>query len=839
MKLQQIDIDVAKNMQGFPLVNNMIISKLSDPPYYTCMPNPFLQQFIEKHGTFYDEKNDSYHREPFAFDVSEGKNDPLYNAHSYHTKVPYKAIMRYILHYTNPGDIIFDGFCGSGMTGVAAQLCGNVDAATKEAISHEMPYAEWGERKSILNDLSPEACFIAYNYNTPVDIQLFQETAEKIIKECRQECGWVYKTDHFGDISLGYGEINYTVWSDVFICPNCGEELILWDISVLDSGDVLSKPKCTHCGVDINKNKSERASYLYTDSNTNAVICEAKQVPVKIFYTYNKKRFSKKIDINDRLLIEKIQNLTIPYWYPTDELPIGYNTEQPKRSHNFHKVNQLYTRRNLYVLSKCYDLINQTQNTRIRNMLLFWFSSIYSRSHKCNRYMPNHNRHVGPLSGTLYIPYFQAEINILNLLEDKLASVLSLAQINSNGFITNQSAVALDNIPDNCIDYIFTDPPFGDNLNYSELNFIWESWLQCKTNNITEAVVNKIQNKALPEYQDLMTKCFTEFYRILKPNRWITVEFHNSKNAVWNSIHESLRKSGFIVADIKILDKQKFTTKQLSMASSTKQDLVISAFKPVSSFNEKIFSLKDNEESVWKFVSEYLKHLNIVVINNGKIQPIQEREAFLLYDRMIAYHIVNGLSVPLDAPEFYKGLDERYIRRDSMYFLVDQVNEYDAARINTEFESIQFKIFISDEQSAISWLYKELETPQLYSEIQPKFLKERNETKLDKIPELKQLLEETFIQDNEGKWYIPDATKAGDIAKLREKRLLKDFEEYLKGKGKLKVFRTEAIRAGFAKLWKQKDYASIIKVANRLPEQIIQEDDKLLMYYDISLSRVE
>jgi hypothetical protein len=43
-------------------------------------------------------------------------------------KVPHKAIMRYILHYTEPGDIVFDGFCGTGMTGVAAQMCGNPDA---------------------------------------------------------------------------------------------------------------------------------------------------------------------------------------------------------------------------------------------------------------------------------------------------------------------------------------------------------------------------------------------------------------------------------------------------------------------------------------------------------------------------------------------------------------------------------------------------------------------------------------------------------------------------------------------------------------------------------------
>ena len=74
--------------------------------------------------SIYDEAIDDYHREPYVSDVSEGKNDPIYNAHSYHTKVPYKAIVPFIEHYTNPGDFVFDGFCGTGMTGVAARSSG-------------------------------------------------------------------------------------------------------------------------------------------------------------------------------------------------------------------------------------------------------------------------------------------------------------------------------------------------------------------------------------------------------------------------------------------------------------------------------------------------------------------------------------------------------------------------------------------------------------------------------------------------------------------------------------------------------------------------------------------
>ena len=174
-----------------------------------------------------------------------------------------------------------------------------------------------------------------------------------------------------------------------------------------------------------------------------------------------------------------------------------------------------------------------------------------------------------------------------------------------------------------------------------------------------------------------------------------------------------------------------------------------------------------------------------------------------------------------------------------MYFLHDQVNEYDNARIKADLEPIQFSMFINDEKSAIAWLYHQLETPQTYSELQPKFMKEAKIARYEKMPELSELLEENFLQDEEGRWYIPDPSKTGDLIKLREKRLLKEFEEYLKGKGKLKKFRTEAIRVGFAKLWKEKDYENIVKVGNRLPERVIQEDDKLLMYYDIALSRME
>ncbi len=279
--------------------------------------------------------------------------------------------------------------------------------------------------------------------------------------------------------------------------------------------------------------------------------------------------------------------------------------------------------------------------------------------------------------------------------------------------------------------------------------------------------------------------------------------------------------------------------------SAVKQDLVISAYKPKESFTKEFHLKSGTENTAWSFVKQHLNNLPVIAKKGGRIEVIAERQAFLLWDRMVAYHIMNGIAVPMDAADFYKGLDEKYIKRDGMYFLPKQVNKYDSVRATCEVENIQFSLFVQDEKTAIGWLYQQFDPqnggePQTYQDLSPKFMQElKGVDKREKMPELMVILEENFLKDDKGRWYIPDYTKSGDIAKLREKNLLKEFAEYQATKGKLKVFRSEAIRAGFAKLWKDKDYNAIVEMAERLPEETIQEDSNLLMYYDISLSRAQ
>ncbi len=839
-KLTKDDIDKVRNIEGFPVAKDEDIIALSDAPYYTACPNPFIEDFIRENGKPYDEATDDYHREPFAADVSEGKNDPIYNAHSYHTKVPHKAIMRYILHYTNPGDIVFDGFCGTGMTGVAAQMCANPDVLFETQIESDMPGVKWGARKAILSDLSPAATFIAYNYNTPVDRVAFQEEAKNILAKVEKEFGWIYETRHLVngepyiliDGKPQMGRINYTVWSEVLICPNCGEENIYWDMAAdIEKATITSDCHCSKCNCEVIKRESPRSYETFFDNIISKPVSLVKFVPVLINYTYRNKRFEKTPDEYDLDLIERVRNMASPYWIPNNQIRVGDKTDDPERLGIIY-VHQMYTKRNSITLA-CIKA-----HTTIPKML--WsLTAAMPRLSKQNKFTMD--RKMGIFSGTLIIPSLHIESNPLNTLKRKVKDASKAEFIGSDKpIIQCGSLVSLPNLPNNSCDYVFTDPPFGDNINYSELNYLWESWLKVITNTKTESIVSVKQGKRLHEYQSLMERAFSEYYRVLKPNRWMTVEFHNSRNAVWNAISEAIQKAGFIVADVRILNKKQSSYNQVRGATQAiKQDLVISVYKPKDSFKREFSSRAGSEDTAWAFVRQHLENLPVAVVKNGTIELISERQAFLLFDRMVAFHLMNGISVPLDAIDFFKGLDEMFLKRDGMYFLTDQVNEYDTARIMNDVEDIQFSLIVSNEKTAIAWLYQQLVTPQTYAEMQLKFMQEiKTVDKYEAIPELAVLLADSFLQDDNGKWYIPDRTKEADVAKLRGKKLLKEFESYTGTKGKLKLFRTEAIRVGFAKLWVEKYYKLIVETADRLPEEIIQEDDMLLMYYDLSLGRI-
>lgn len=871
---------------GFPKASDEDILRLSDPPYYTACPNPFLVDFVREFGKPYDAVEE-YRREPFAVDVSEGKTDQLYKAHGYHTKVPHLAIVPSILHYTKPGDIVLDGFCGSGMTGVAAQWCGTAPMPYRKGIEerwktegHGKP--EWGTRRVVLGDLGPAATFIASNYNIPFDMRNFVKAAQRLLDEVELEIGWMYQTLHSDGKTKG--RINFTVWSEVFSCAECsGEVNFVEEALDEETKRVHDEFPCPSCGARLTKKKLERMNETRFDASVGDTIRVPRRKPVLINYSVGKKKYQKAPDKTDIALLGRIESMTLPLETPINRMMNSPNDVEAWGDEwragvaSFSHVHHLFLPRASQALAAMWRRVTAETSIRLRNILLFLVEQTILGMSLMNRYSPSHFSQVNRyMSGRLRVLSQHSEVSPWYILDGKLGRLakafMPMPSTSQASIITTGDCASIA-VSDNSIDYVFTDPPFGHNFAYAELNFIVEAWHRVFTNTSQEAIVSPHQRKGILEYQELMRRCFDEYQRVLKPGRWMTVVFSNSSNAIWRAIQEAMGTAGFVVADVRTLDKQQGSFNQVH-GVSVNQDLVISAYKPTEALTERFRLGAATSAGAWAFVAEHLRHVPVFVGRNGQTEIVVERTAQMLHDRVVAFHVQRSLAIPLSTAEFMAGLIQRYPERDGMYFLPDQVAEYDRKRTSAT-ELRQLSLFVNDEASAIQWVRQQLTCkPQSFQELQPAFMRElQGWAEHESTVELKEILEQNFIRyDGQGpvpsqihaylstnfkdlrnlakddsvlvskardRWYVPDPSKQADLEKLRDKTLLKEFADYTESKQrKLKQFRTEAVRAGFKAAYESGDYKTIVAVAAKLPEGVLQEDEKLLMYYDVASMRL-
>lgn len=836
-----------RKIEGFPAGEDDDILALSDPPYYTACPNPFVASFVaRKHPS--GSVLEPYERTPYAADVTEGKQDSICMAHTYHTKVPYRAIARYILHYTNPGDVVLDAFAGTGMTALAAQFLAKPDAAFVRSIENERsalghPQPRWGARDAVLFDISPFATFLSRGFNSDLSAETFVAAAQSLVSDSETATGWMYGG------STGRARTSYVVWGDVLFC-DCGAELSLWE-PVQGAGGSLTLGAvgtCPKCHADLAVQKLQRAHHTYLDSFLGQTITQNRQRILLVEESTSagvRRRVPTTADFD---LIARTEAEGSPGYCPTQAMMFKNGNWGDMFRSGYHfgvsHAHHFWTRRNLLILA---DLFQRASSHRHAHEMRFVCTSFAvktgSRMHNIGLKAGNINL-AGQTYNTLQLTGLSAERNLFVLGQGKIADlqrVFELPKRLDRVAISTCSATNLIGVPDSSVDYVFVDPPFGKNIIYSELSFLYECWLKVFTNQGEEAIVSTAQGKGLPQYQSLMSSCFRELYRVLKPERWLTVAFHNSKSAVWNAIQEALGQAGFVVADVRIIDKGQGTFKQMTTQGAVDKDLAISAYRP-STETEQLMSLSaGSADAVWAFTRDHMRKVPVFVPSAGFAEQLAERTKYLLFDRMVAFHVQHGLSLPLSAGEYYQGLDQRFPERDGMYFLPNQVAEYEQKRGATSGIE-QLDLFVSDERSAIQWVRRQLQLcPMAYRDLAPLYMKEAQRVweKHEQPLELATILEQNFLPSDTGKWRVPDPKREGDLEQLRHKALWKEFEQYRQSKGKLKVVRTEALRAGFKESWQKQDYGTIVQMAKRVPDAVIQEDPALLMYYDNALMRTE
>jgi len=676
-----------------------------------------LTDFLAQSAKPFDPETDDYRRASFAEPVKSGKNSAIYNAHSYHTKVPPEGIVPYIKHYTDPSDLVLDPFCGSGMTGVASQITG---------------------RNVILNDLSPAAIHIARNFTSPVDVKSFKATYEKIRSELQNDFDDLYSTtcDRCGKKAT----IVFTVWSDVYECERCEENITLWEVAVnLEEGQVQELFQCPKCNKEWRKGQLKRKQSIPVFTDYECKHCKPS-------------RGQHKITEEEIKLIERINSKEIKLWYPKDSINTNWEMYIRGALHrrDIHTVDQFFTKRNLIAASLFWDKFNKVSDDRIRDALRFLFTSVLVTSTIMTRYNLG-KRGNGPMSGLLYIPSLSVENNITITIARKSVDILKTytkLQIDRRGaFWIVGSATNLPLELNDSIDYIFTDPPFGQNLYYADLNFIWESWLGLFTNREKEAVVHReqvVDSNTIADYERLMTEAFKEMYRVLKPGRWASIVFHNSDDKIWQTILNAAELAGLEVAEVNAFDKVQLSYKGIKGLKGeervTNKDIVLNLRKPrqkESAHTTERADQAEAEQRVLETVANFLatnpqhserslqhiwNHVLFDMIRSGNVQV-----SMAMLDEMLSYHY-----------KTFKIADGKYYLRGEA---VVGGNVFD---LNTD-------------AGAIAWLNSVLSNePQNTGQLIPKWQKETAHLNVNNPGRLDILLEQNFWQEEKsGNWRIP------------------------------------------------------------------------------------
>lgn len=571
--------------------------------------------------------------------VASPKTSSAYQAHSYPTKIPPEAITPFIEACTEPGALVLDPFCGSGMTGVAALAAG---------------------RSAILSDLSPGAVHLAQSHTHPVPVDQMQ--AEVIALDHR----WMQRAEQRLYATTcptcdGPGMTRHVIWSDVHACHACGEEVRVWDVAAERDGSVPRTFDCPICGGSIQRSG---AIPLRSEPVQRVVECAGACRRLQ----------SGPVDAKEDARLSALAARRLRHWFPS--VPVESGREMYKRSalhlRGVADLRDFYLPRARLALSGLWNAIEQVKSPSVRRAMQFAFTNTAWHASRMRRY--NARGGQRPLTGTLYIPQLVAEANVFEVFRHQFKQVGSFYESLSldtadEVHVRKSSAANLSWLADASIDYVFTDPPFGSNIFYADCNLIWEAWLGQVTDTKHEMVVNRSRSiadggKTVADYGNLLETAFSEIRRVLRPKGRASIVFHNSDDQVWGAMLRAAEGAGLRQVEVSILDKVQRSMKGYRGRDGHElvpfYDLVIT-FSPGRARAPHLNGAGEMAEDA---IEMHLTNLR------DRPGAVAERRLDYLYSVAVA-HVVSSGARPegLSYREFESLCDERFERVGQSYYL--------------------------------------------------------------------------------------------------------------------------------------------------------------------------
>jgi hypothetical protein len=485
--------------------------------------------------------------------IAVKRSDPVYNAHGYLTKVPVTAIMPFIEAFTDPGDMVIDPFAGSGMTGVAAAMTG---------------------RRSELSDISALGRHIGSGYLNLIDPPTLQAAADRAEARTRDRFPGPY--NHHCARCAAEAVLSRRVWTIIYECEACHAPVNFY--AALEAANWRKQlMACPACRSRFGTRKGKR---LGETAVLDTVACACATTLV------------------DQPPTDPVGSAD-PREVSPPSIAIGPELQMYQASalgkHGLSSTADFFSDRNLTMLTALRDAIDLEQDDRTRAKLMFAFTAILPRASK--RYQWSRQRPLNASNANYYIAPVFYEWNVLDLFARKVRAVSRsdeeiraerhrrrLDGIPSSRYRVG-SAARLD-LADGTVDYVFTDPPFGSNIFYSDMNLFQEAWLGRVTDPSDEAVVDrgrKSGRRGADRYERLLTEALQEAHRVLVPHGWLSLNFSNTSGALWALVQRAIINSGFVLdADrISVLDKGQRSVKGLASGfeNVVTADLVLSMRK--------------------------------------------------------------------------------------------------------------------------------------------------------------------------------------------------------------------------------------------------------------------